>query len=261
MKTARILIHNFKISILNEMAHKVNFILRFLSDSIYFVVYYIFYTVIFSYVPNINGWGKYEVLLLMGTFHIVVSFFLGVYFPNLVQIPGLVKSGQLDSYLLKPVNTQLLASTRSIDGGSLVNIALGSGIIINSVVKINLDLTIPQVLLFCLFIMAGSFIMYNVLFILLSTVFWLQDSSWSIGFFMTFNSFADKPVTIYRGVVYRFLVFIFPIGLVANIPASILLEKADTNLQVWMLVSALVLFLISKMVWSRGLKLYEGASI
>lgn len=261
MKNIRIIFYNFKISMLNQMAHKVNFILRVLSDSIYFVVYYIFYTVIFSYVSNINGWSKYEVLLLMGSFHIVVSLFAGIYIPNLAQIPDLVKSGQLDGYILKPVNCQLLTSTRSIDGGSLANIALGVGIIINSALKLNLHFQITQILMFVFFLLTGSFIMYCVLFILLSTVFWLQDSSWSIGFFMTFNNFADKPVTIYKGVVYRFLVFIFPIGLVANVPASILLNNGDFNLHVWFLISAVILFSLSKLVWSRGLKIYEGASI
>lgn len=261
MKMVRVLFHNFKVSILNEMAHKINFIMRFLSDSIYFVIYYIFYTVIFSYVPNINGWGKYEVLLLMGTFHIIISLFLGVFFPNLIQIPALVKSGQLDSYIVKPVNSQLLVSTRSIDGGSLMNVALGIAIICNSVIQLQLSLTLKVILLFLFYIMVGTLIMYSVLFIMLSTIFWLQDSSWSIGFFMTFNSFADKPVSIYKGLVYRFLVFIFPIGLVANIPASILLNNTDTNLQAWILIAAVTLLYLSKKIWKKGITLYEGASI
>lgn len=261
MKTARILFYNFKISILNEMAHKINFIMRCLSDSVYFIIYYIFYTVIFSYVPNINGWGKYEVLLLMGTFHILISLFLGVLFPNLGQIPGLVKSGQLDSYIVKPVNSQLLVSTHSVDGGSLMNAALGIAIVCNSVNKLQAVLSLMDILLFIFYILVGVSIMYSVFFIFLSTVFWLQDSSWSIGFLMTFHSFADKPVSIYKGLIYRFLVFIFPIGLVANVPAGILLDKAEQHLQVWLLFAAIVLFWLSKYIWQKGLRLYEGASI
>ncbi len=95
MKYVNLFLNNLRISILCEMSHKTNFIMRFISDSIYFFVYFIFYTVIFSYVPRINEWGKYEVLLLMGTFHIVISLFLAFFFPNLVRFPNLVKSGEL----------------------------------------------------------------------------------------------------------------------------------------------------------------------
>ena len=243
------------------MAHKANFLMRFLSDSIMFLVYYIFYTVVFSYVPNINGWTKDEVLALMGTFHIVISLFIGFLLPNIAQIPGLVKGGGLDGYIVKPVNSQFLLSTRSIDIGSLINIFLGIAIISSSLLQLEIKAKIVTLLLFVGYILIGVFILYNLMFILLCTIFWLHDSSWSIGFVMSFNSFADKPVAIYRGIVYRFLVFLFPVGLVANIPANIILNKSNYALEVWVVIITILLFLLSKIVWSKGIKLYEGASI
>ena len=189
MRNIYIFFSNFKISVLNEMAHKVHFFTRFMSDSIYFVVYFIFYTVIFTYVPNINGWGKYHILLLMGTFHIVISLFLTFFFPNLVQIPGLIKSGGLDGILVKPVNSQFLLSTSIIDGGSLVNVLLGGAIIAISSMQLELEIGITEVIFFIAYVLLGVFIMYNLLFIILCSVFWIEDSSWGIGFFMSFNSF------------------------------------------------------------------------
>lgn len=261
MKAIRVFFHNFKISLLNELAHKVNFLMRFLSDSIFFLVYFVFYTVIYSYVSNINGWGKYDMLFLMGTFHIIISLFVAFFMPNLAQIPGLVKGGGLDGYIVKPINSQFLLSTRSVDIGSLINIFLGIAIIISSVNQMDIQISFITVLLYIGYLFIGVFIMYNVLFILLCTIFWLHDSSWSIGFFMTFNSFADKPVSIYKGIIYRFLVYLFPIGLVANVPANIFLNKPNYNLEIWFVVAAVLLFSLSKFIWAKGLKLYEGASI
>lgn len=150
MKNIHIFLCNFKVSILNEMSHKTNFIIRFLSDSVYFFVYFIFYTVIFSYVPRINGWGKYEVLLLMGTFHIVISLFLAFFFPNLVRFPALVKNGELDGILAKPVNSQFLLSTHVVDIGSLTNVLLGVSIIIVSGIELQIKVSIPLIVLFVL---------------------------------------------------------------------------------------------------------------
>lgn len=261
MKAIKIFLYNCKISLLNEMAHKVNFLMRFLSDSIFFIVYFVFYTVIFTYVPNINGWSKQDILLLMGTFHIIISLFAGLFIPNLTRIPELVKSGGLDGYIVKPIDSQFLLSTRSIDIGSLTNIFLGITIIISSLIQLEIEVSLLTVLLFIGYVFTGVFIMYNLMFIFLCTIFWLHDSSWSIGFLMTFNSFADKPVSIYKDTIYRFLVYLFPIGLVANVPTNIILNKSNYNLEIWFVIVAVLLFLLSRIIWDKGIKLYEGASI
>ena len=261
MRNIYIIFSNFKVSVLSEMAHKIHFFVRFLSDALYFAVYFIFYTVIFSYVPNINGWGKYHVLLLMGTFHIVISLFLTFFFPNLVEIPNLVKSGGLDGILVKPIDSQFLLSTHIVDIGSFVNVLLGISIIIISVSKLGIKIGIEEIMLFVLYTLIGVFIMYNMLFIMLCSVFWIEDSSWGIGFFMSFNSFGDKPISMYKNIMYRFLIFIFPIGLVANIPANIILNEDNQSMEIWMVMIALVLYMISKYVWKAGIKLYEGASV
>ena len=261
MKILRIMFHNIKISLLNELAHKANFLMRFLSDSVFFLVYFIFYTVIYSYVSNINGWGKYEILLLMGTFHIVISLFTAFFVPNLAQIPGLVKSGGLDRFLVKPINTQFLLSTHVIDIGSLVNIILGIAIVSISFERIKITIVAANIMLYVIYIALGVLTLYSVLFILICSIFWLKDSTWSIKFFMTFNSFADKPVTIYKGVIYRLLVYIFPIGLVANVPANVILNKNDYGLELCLGVMSCVLFFLSRYIWKKGIRLYEGASI
>lgn len=242
------------------MSYKANFLIRFLSDSIFIVIYYVFYSVIYSHVSYINGWSKYEVILLMGTFHIVISLFLAFFFPNLSQIPRLIVEGRLDYYLLKPVKAQFLVSLRYTDIGSLGNIILGAVLVVSSCRRLGISLSLPAVILYLLYVFLGVLLLYSILFIMVSTAFWLQDSSWSIGFFMTFNSFADKPIGIFRGGLYRFLVYLFPIGLVANVPASSILGKNSFPLGFWMIVSTLAMLGISAYVWREGLKLYEGAS-
>lgn len=260
MKALRIFFFNCKISLLNTMAHKVNFVMRFLSDSIFFYVYFIFYTVIFSYVPSINGWGKNDILLLMGTFHSIISLLVAFLMPNLVRIPELVKGGGLDGYIIKPIYSQFLISTRSIDFGSLTNVLLGIAIIISSAIQLEIKIRFVTVVFFIGYTFLGVFIMYNVLFIFLSTIFWLHDSSWSIGFFLSFNNFADKPVNIYKGIIYKFLVYLFPIGIVANVPASIILNKQDYSLEFWFIVASVLLFFTSRFIWNKGLQRYEGSS-
>lgn len=242
------------------MSFKINFLMRFISDSVFIGIYFVFYSVIYGYVSYINEWSKYEVILLMGTFHIVISIFLAFFFPNLIQIPRLIIEGRLDEYLLRPVKSQFLVSLRHMDIGSLGNIMLGGILVVNSCKQLGISFNFISVLFYIIYIILGVLIMYCILFILLSTAFWIQDSSWSIGFFMTFHSFADKPLSIFKGGLYRFLIYLFPIGLVANIPAGRILEKSNTDLQFWLIFVTMALLGLSNYVWRKGLNLYEGAS-
>ena len=148
-----------------------------------------------------------------------------------------------------------------MDIGSFVNIILGIAIVVNSLSQLGIDVEKMSFLIYITYIGIGVSILYSIMFILLCTAFWLQDSSWSIEFIMSLNSFADKPVSIYKGALYRFLVYLFPIGLVANIPASAILNRSDFNLDVWFIIASLLLFLLSKYIWHKGMKRYEGASI
>ena len=256
----KIFLCNFKLSLLKDMSYKVNFLMRFISDAVFIVIYYLFYNIIYNYVSYINEWSKYEVILLMGTFHIVLSLFLAFFFPNLIMLPKLIIEGKLDDYLLKPAGTQLLVSTRFTDIGSLGNVALGILLVVSAYKRLVLEFKMAALVYYIIYLISGVLIMYSILFILLSTAFWFQDSTWSLEFFMMFNSFADKPLSIFRGSLYRFLVYLFPIGLIANIPAGVILNKTNQNLECWLLIITAVLLLTSNLVWKKGLELYEGAS-
>ena len=248
-------------SLLRDLSFKTNLVIRFFTDSFYFVIYFIYFSVLFTKVPDINGWSEYEVLLLMGTFHTIFSFFLAFFLPNLSAIPGLVREGRLDGLLLKPVDTQFLLSINNVDIGSISNIFLGLALVTYSIHALELKITVIKILYYIFFILVGASIHYCIFFIFLMTAFWMQNATWCIGFFLSLNNFMDKPLVIYRGLLGRILTYLIPIALVANIPANILLEKDIGQISSTAFFILLVLYCAGRYLWKAGLNYYEGASI
>ena len=60
---------------------------------------------------SLAGWSFHETLALLGIFMTLEAFIEIVLHPNLDELPEHIRTGQLDSDLLKPVSTQFLVST------------------------------------------------------------------------------------------------------------------------------------------------------
>lgn len=243
------------------MTFKANFIIRFFTDAIYLFVFIIYFSILFTKVPEIAGWSKYEMIMLLGTFHIIVSIFTSLFFPNLASIPAHVKNGSLDGLLKMPIDTQFVLSINNIDTGSTTNIILGLAFVIRAVIALNLNVDAVQIVNFIFFLFIGVGILYCTFFTVLMTSFWLQEGSWCISLFMTLYGFADKPMSIYKGLVGRIFMYLIPYALIANIPSGVLLNKDIQNYKLLAIMSLVLFFLLGRYLWKKGLKRYEGASI
>lgn len=250
----------FKRSLIREMIFRTNFLIRIFTDAVFLLIYFIFFSVLFTKVPEIAGWKNHEILLLIGTFHIINSFFLAIFYPNLAMVPEYIKSGTLDNFLLKPMETQFLISINTIDIGSLFNIFLGIILVTLSTINLGISYNIGQVLGYVFSIIIGITILYNLFFIIILSSFWLQEASWCSSLYLTLNNYMDKPAEIYTGIIGRILIYIFPLALVANIPASILLERNIENLIFIEILALTMLFLLSRLLWKSGISRYESAS-
>ncbi len=250
----------FKRSLIKEMSFRGNFIIRTITDAVFLLIYFIFFSVLFTKIPEVAGWKKDELLLLIGTFHIINSLFLSIFYPNLVMVPEHIKRGTLDNFLLKPMESQILLSINNIDIGSLCNVFLGLILVSLSTVNLTIAYSLEGVLGYLFTIIVGLTILYHLFFIIILSSFWLQDASWCASFYLTLNNYMDKPAEIYTGVIGRILMYLVPLALVANIPAGILLERdIRTLILIELLVLAVASFL-SRFLWKAGINKYESAS-
>src|SRR5215207_7435352 len=118
-------------SLIREMTFRANFLIECLSSVTWTLMNLGFYLLIFHHTDQFgSGWGKWEFFVFLSTTMIVNSVVQAFFMPNCEEVSELIRTGNLDFALLKPIDTQFLISLRKIDWPALSHIAVG-GILIS----------------------------------------------------------------------------------------------------------------------------------
>lgn len=260
----RILLRFWKNSLIREMTFRGHFLLNALSEVGWVVLLLIFIKVIFRNTGQISGWNEAQYLFLMGTHMIVTSLFEAFFFGNLWRVSQLVRTGDLDFVLLQPANAQFLLSFARIDYSALTNVPVGAALCIYALIRLNVAVTIPSVLLFVLLIAGGVLILYSMLFMFAVTSVWLIRQTGLDHLWFYAVSLARYPAEIYRpfagGVLWFALVFVVPVLMVSNLPANVMVRTFEPRMVVHVLGVGLIMLAASSVVFSIALRWYRSAS-
>src|SRR5690606_2864000 len=104
----------FRMSFPDAAAYRGEFWMRLLATLYALAAAVVGPWILFPNAAAIAGWNIYEVLILIGTFHVVGGVSRAVFAPNFQRITDEVREGTLDFVLTKPANSQFLASFRRI---------------------------------------------------------------------------------------------------------------------------------------------------
>ena len=249
-------------SLVREMSFKLNFVLWMVVEALWFVGQLVFIGVIFSHVERIGDWTKWQMVLLVGTHQIISQIFQAFFYVNVTNIPELVRTGKLDFVLLQPVDGQFMTSVRRFGLDSLVNALVGVGIVIYSLVQLQVTPSIGQILLYIVTVCLGVTIHYAIMFGLASVSFWIiraQGLMW--GYYNIIN-LARYPDAVFRGVMKFVFSWLIPVIVVTNVPTRVLTQASATP---WLLIlhllcASVLMLLFSRFVWRIASSRYSSAS-
>lgn len=246
------------------MTFRAHFLINAASELGWVLLLFVFIQVIFSKTPDIRGWNEDQYLFLMGTHMLVTSLFETFFFGNCWRVSKLVQSGDLDFVLLRPANAQFLLSTERVDFSALTNLPVGAGLCIYAMIQLGTSVTFAKVALFIILILAGVLILYSLLFMFATTSVWLIRQTGIDHLWFYAVSLARYPAEIYKsfagGALFFTLVFIFPVLMVSNLPASVMVRTFDPFIVGYILVASIVLLAISSIVFKVALRWYRSAS-
>jgi len=261
---ARIL-HRFLLnSLIREMTFRGHFVVQMVGHVLWLGMLLMFVGVIFTKTADVRGWSRDQYVFLLGTHMIVVSIFETFFFGNCWRVSLLVRTGDMDFVLVKPVNTQFLLSLERIDYASLANVPVGIVMCVYSAWGQADRVTAVKCAIFVALIGAGVMILYSLLFMFAITSVWLIRGTGVDHLWFYAVSLARYPADIYRrfagGYLFFALVYVVPVLMVSNLPANVMVRTFEPAMVAYIILIAFVLLGASTGVFRFALRHYRSAS-
>ncbi|MEO0286482.1 MAG: ABC-2 family transporter protein [candidate division WOR-3 bacterium] len=244
-----------------ETIFRGSFLLEIVSYALWFLFNIFFFGVIFSHVKSIGGWGPLEVLTLISVNQVISAFYDGVLGTNLRRFQTYIERGDFDLFLMKPLDLQFFVSTRFADLKPLFSIPFPVFTLLFALLRRRVNIGVFDIFLFILCFVIGVLIRYGLGFLVMSLSFYFVRISALHSLQRELLSYAGYPLSIYEGFSRILFTFIFPVALIANLPAQAILNyQVSYGLLIYSLIFGLFILVFSRKMFYHALKHYESAS-
>lgn len=209
-----------------------------------------------SYLGEIGGWSREELFVLIGTGGGIWGILMFLFWPSLTSLPRKINDGSLDFLLTKPINQIFLASMNYFGFHNIIN---GLSYFTLALVLVS-NVSFSNILLYILFCIIGLLIQYFIWLIIVTLTFHVGRLDGTFSLFAVLASVREYPISSYKGINVLLLILIFPLILVAQVPAEILLNKSEFQHIFMFFGSFVVLGVVSITFWNFSIKRYTSAS-
>jgi ABC-2 type transport system permease protein len=243
------------------MIYRLSFWTAFWVDLFYFAIQLLTFAAIFSHIQTIGGWTLGHMAIFLGTFTMLDATYMCTYFFGVINIPEKIRTGALDLYLTRPVNSLFLVSLIAIDFGSILLTIPGFLMVAWGVSSLHITLTPARVGGYLLLFGMMYLLMYCVMVVLRCPAFWLVRTNAFGDLEGTMVEFAFRiPGVVYQGFWKVMLYVLLPYGLMATLPAQFLTGSMDWRL--WLLAGGVLagFWVLTQLFWKAGLRRYGSAS-
>lgn len=251
--------------LIRELTFRANFLARVVASAGWILLMVFYFELIFGNTKSIGDWSRDEFFFLMGTYFLIGAVVDTIFLEGCARFSELVRTGNLDFVLTKPVDEQFLLSFERIDWAEAPTAALGLGLVAYSTAVRGIEPTFERVAGYFLLAGAGVALLYSFMLMISSLSVWLVRSQWFLELWFMVMLFARYPAEIYRGSVLAVsvritLTFVIPVLLAINIPARFGAKWIDwPSAFVLFGVAALLLF-VSRQFFFFALSRYRSAS-
>jgi ABC-2 type transport system permease protein len=261
---ARIWFTAARYSVMRTLMFRGDFFIWALVELFWMTVNVLMVSVIYDHTKDVAGWSKYEMMLLVGTSMLIQRFLMGFFWSSIFEMGRNIRSGNFDFFLAQPGNVMFMATTRKIDPDSLINSIIALALVIYSARELNLHPAVADLVLYAVLIVCGVIIHYSVLVLCVSLAFWITSAQGIEGSYFTLAEFSRLPRQAFRGIAHGaaniVFVWMLPMVVVSNVPASVLIHGFNPWHVAWVVATAVAWFTVAVVVFNRGLRRYTSAS-
>ena len=218
---------------------------------------------IYGQTSQFLGYTKYENYVLFGTWKLVQSLASFFFFVRLEDLGDKVRGTSdwsLDMMLLKPLDSQLFATTGKYWLGAISSIMVGVGLIAYGLVHEPHVMSIVQIVVYLLTVLLGTFLLYLIYLFIQTWLFWFEYLEVGESLWFTLHDFGEYPRQLYQGGLGILLNIVVPITLMAAVPVELLFGRMPLYMLGFYGLIVAILFSLTRWFWQFSIKKYSSFS-
>ena len=245
------------------LQYRADFIMVSIGAICYEAVSLAFVGVIVSAFGSIAGWTLSQIAFVYGiraSGHAIHSLLSG----QLWSVDEVVRRGEFDRYLVRPVNPLLQLITRQFQVTAIGDLVFGVAVLVITALATPISWSVVRIGYLVLVVLGSAAVESAVMLALASLTFRLTVSTPLLSIVDTvFVTFGPYPVSVLPRAVGYLLTFVLPLAFAGFFPAAILLGRTDDLfVPVWLAgISPLVgigLYALAVLVFDRQLRHYAS---
>ena len=260
MHAVQVLKAFYRSSIQTDLEYRVDFFTRILASLLGLMTTVGALSIAYNYTGTLKGWSFPQTLVLLAIYYLMDGLIEMFIAPNMRAVMEQVRQGTLDFVLMKPLNSQFMATFRTVNIWRIVNVMVGLGLTLYTISRLSLSVGPSQALGFSLTLAAGTVVVYSFWLCLVTLTFWfvkidnIEQIVWQ-----AFEA-GRYPIEIYPVWLRGALTYVVPVAFIITVPAQALSGKLPSAFFVIAPVVAVVTLVLSSAFWRYGLRHYTGAS-
>ena len=131
----RLLGHLGRYTLNRELAFRGNFLVKVSVEVLWLGILVAFYKTVFARTTHVAHWSESEYFFFVGCYFAINGLTEFLFLENFNEFAELVRTGDLDFLLLRPIDEQFLISLRKIDWGTAPNVLMGGILMVLALVQ------------------------------------------------------------------------------------------------------------------------------
>ena len=209
-------------------------------------------------VTSSYGWSRDELTLFTLGFLFVTGFFHMFFSHNFEDMANIVNKGELDGYLLRPVDSAFLLTTLRIRISNFARIIIGGGLITWWVAAHHIEISMGSIVTFSLLMVAGVTLLYAIWMLFCTFLIWYPNLNNLPDFLFSFNNLMRYPTEMFQNAHNIILTFFLPLMLIVTTPIRFLINKPSYPNAILLILFSIVLFVASRIFWQFALRSYTS---
>jgi ABC-2 type transport system permease protein len=259
MKYFRLFWIFFRTNLIATLEYRINLVTQIFSDVAWYLGQILVFETLYSHTQNIGEFNHAQGRVFLGILFVSNNLYNFLFASGLDHLGEMVRKGELDFLLTKPVNSQFMMSLGKISPLDLISGMISWAWLIWSLFQIpELNPLMPFWLI--LIVPCGSMIIYSIKFFFATTSFLFTRAENLSFMWYQFYKLGMRPDSIYAPALRFVLLTIIPVGLFASLPARMIMEPFQPFYFFHLGSVTFLLFLGTGKFWKYALTKYTSAS-